>query len=174
MFPDTGKKAGGRLMFNPNKYLDRAGKGFNIIACAAVIIMMLLSAGDVLLRLIGKPIPGAYEMVGFLGTLVVSFALGYTTLEKGHIAVELLFKRVPQRLQLVLQAFTDLICFLFFSLLAYQAFVYALDIRQSGEVSATLQMPLYPFIVGMAFGFTLLGIILAADFFKSLQRAFSR
>ena len=64
-------------MFNPNKYLDRAGKGFNIIACAAVIIMMLLSAGDVLLRLIGKPIPGAYEMVHFFFPFYHYFVIFY-------------------------------------------------------------------------------------------------
>ncbi|PKL15498.1 MAG: C4-dicarboxylate ABC transporter permease, partial [Spirochaetae bacterium HGW-Spirochaetae-5] len=74
-------------MLSPTKYLERAGKGFNVIACVAIIIMMLLSVADVVLRLFGKPIPGAYELVGVLGTIVVSFALGFTSLEKGHIAV---------------------------------------------------------------------------------------
>lgn len=157
-------------MLSPTKYIERAGKGFNVVAGAAIIIMMLLSTADVVLRLFGKPIPGTYELVGFLGTIVVSFALGFTSLEKGHIAVELVFRKLPQRAQLAIEAFTDFVSFLIFGLIAYQAFIYALDIRKSGEVSSTLQMPIYPFIFGMALGFALLCLVLIADFIKSLKR----
>lgn len=159
-------------MRSSSKYIAQAGKGFNVVACVAVIIMMLISTADVVLRQFGKPIPGAYELVGFLGTIVVSFALGFTSSEKGHIAVELLFKRLPQRVQLGAEALTQLISFLLFGLIAYQAFIYALDIKKSGEVSATLQMPIYPFIFGMAIGFGLLCLLLIADFIKSLKRIF--
>jgi TRAP-type C4-dicarboxylate transport system permease small subunit len=69
-------------MLSPIKYLTRAGNGFNVLACTAVIAMMLLSAADVVLRLFGKPIPGTYELIGFLGTIIVSFALGFTSMEK--------------------------------------------------------------------------------------------
>lgn len=159
-------------MLSPSKYIVQAGKGFNVVACIAVIIMMLISTADVVLRQFGKPIPGAYELVGFLGTIVVSFALGFTSLEKGHIAVELLFKRLPQRAQLGAEALAHLISFLLFGLIAYQALIYAQDIRKSGEVSATLQMPIYPFLFGMAIGFGLLCLMLIADFIKSLKRLF--
>lgn len=157
-------------MLSPTKYLERAGKGFNVIACVAIIIMMLLSVADVVLRLFGKPIPGAYELVGFFGTIVVSFALGFTSLEKGHIAVELLFRKLPQRTQLAIETFTNFVSFLIFGLIAYQAFIYALDIRNSGEVSPTLQMPIYPFIFGIALGSGLLCLILIADSIKLMKR----
>ena len=160
-------------MISPTKYLGQAGKYFNAIAGVAIIIMMLLSVADVVLRLFGKPIPGAYELVGFLGTIVVSFALGFTSLEKGHIAVELLYRKLPQRTQLAIETFTNFISFLIFGLIAYQSFIYALDIRKSGEVSPTLQMPIYPFIFGMALGFGLLCLILIADTIKSMKRTFN-
>ena len=159
-------------MLSPIKYLTRAGKGFNVIACAAVVAMMLLSTLDVVLRLFGKPIPGTYELVGFLGTIIVSFALAFTSMEKGHIAVEILVAKLPQRAQFAIESFTHFASFLIFGLIAYQAFIYALDIKKSGEVSLTLQMPVYPFIFGMAIGFGLLCLLLIADFIKSLQRTF--
>jgi TRAP-type mannitol/chloroaromatic compound transport system permease small subunit len=59
---------------------------------------------------------------------------------------------------------------LLFGVIAYQAILYALDFRKSGEVSATLQMPAYPFIFGIAIGCALLCLLLIADFIKSLQR----
>ncbi|KAF0154868.1 MAG: tripartite ATP-independent periplasmic transporter DctQ [Syntrophaceae bacterium] len=161
-------------MLSPAKYLTRAGKGFNTIACAAVIAMMLLSSADVVLRLFGKPIPGTYEMVGLLGTIIVSFALAFTSMEKGHIAVEIFVEKLPQRAQFAIEAFTNFVSFLLFGLIAYQAYIYALDIKKSGEVSLTLQMPIYPFIFGMAVSFGLLCLLLIADFIKSLQRTVSR
>lgn len=157
-------------MFNPAKYLTRAGKAFNILACVAVIAIMLLSTADVVMRLLGKPIPGTYELVGFLGTIVVSFALAFTSMEKGHIAVEILVEKLSQRAQLVIEGFCNLTGALLFGIIAYQAVLYALDIKKSGEVSSTLQMPAYPFIFGIAIGCALLCLLLAADFMKSLQR----
>lgn len=157
-------------MLNLVKYIVRAGKGFNILACVAVLAMMLLSTADVVLRLFGKPIPGAYELVGFLGTLVVSFALAFTSMEKGHIAVEILVEKLSLRAQLAIESFCNMIGTLLFGMIAYQAFLYALDLRKSGEVSPTLQIPSYPFILGIAAGCALLGLQLIVDFIKSLRR----
>ncbi len=157
-------------MLGPTKFITRAGKGFNVLACAAVVVMMLLSVADVILRLFSKPIPGTYELVGFLGTVVVSFALAFTSMEKGHIAVEILVQKLPQRAQLAIEAFCNLIGALLFGVIAYQAVVYAIDIKKSGEVSLTLQMPPYPFIIGIAAGCALLCLLLVADFLKSLRR----
>jgi TRAP-type C4-dicarboxylate transport system permease small subunit len=157
-------------MLSPAKYLTRAGKGFNVLACCAIVAMMLLSTTDVVLRLFGKPIPGTYELVGFLGTLVVSFALAFTSMEKGHIAVEILIEKLPQRMQLAVESLGNLVGMLLFGLITYQAFFYALDIRKSGEVSLTLQMPVYPFIFGIAIGCGLLCLLLISEFIKSLQR----
>jgi TRAP-type C4-dicarboxylate transport system permease small subunit len=91
-------------------------------------------------------------------------------MEKGHIAVEILVERLPQRAQLAIDAFGNLMGMLLFGLIAYQAFIYALDIRKSGEVSLTLQLPPYPFILGIAAGCALLALLLMVDFAKSLQR----
>jgi len=130
-----------KVLRRPVKYLEGAGRAFNILACIAVIAMMLLSTADVVMRLFGKPIPGTYELVGFLGAIVVSFALVFTSMEKGHIAVEILVEKLPQRAQLSIEAVCNLIGALLFGVIAYQAVLYALDMKQSGEVSLTLQMP---------------------------------
>jgi TRAP-type C4-dicarboxylate transport system permease small subunit len=159
-----------KVLRRPVKYLEGAGRAFNILACIAVIAMMLLSTADVVMRLFGKPIPGTYELVGFLGAIVVSFALVFTSMEKGHIAVEILVEKLPQRAQLSIEAVCNLIGALLFGVIAYQAVLYALDMKQSGEVSLTLQMPPYPFIFGIAAGCALLCLLLVADFIKSVQR----
>lgn len=148
----------------------KAGVGFNYIACFAIVVMMLLSCADVALRLIGAPIPGAYEMVGLIGALIVSLSLAYTSMQRGHVAVEFIFERLPQRWQLRVEAGGNLLSMTLFGLVAWQSLAYGLDLHKSGEVSLTLQMPLYPFVFGIAAGCALLTLALLADTVRSLRR----
>ncbi|MBU2234613.1 MAG: TRAP transporter small permease [Proteobacteria bacterium] len=145
-------------------------RGFNVVAGAAVILMMVLTCADVVLRLLRQPITGTYEIVGFLGTVIVSFSLAFTSLEKGHIAVELLVEKLPRRMQVGIEAVTSLIGAALFSLITWQSLVYAADIRQSGEVSVTLTMPIYPFIYGIAAGSGLLCLVLLSECLRSAVR----
>ncbi|MBU0574719.1 MAG: TRAP transporter small permease [Pseudomonadota bacterium] len=145
-------------------------RGFNVVAGAAVILMMVLTCADVVLRLLRQPITGTYEIVGFLGTVIVSFSLAFTSLEKGHIAVELLVEKLPRRMQVGIEAVTSLIGAALFSLITWQSLVYAMDIRQSGEVSVTLTMPIYPFIYGIAAGSGLLCLVLLSECLRSAVR----
>lgn len=144
--------------------------GFNTVAGAAVVVMMLLTCADVLLRLLRHPIPGAYELVGFLGTVIVSFSLALTSLSKGHIAVEIVVARLPRRVQTAIEAVTSMIGAALFALITWQSLIYALDMRQSGEVSVTLTMPIYPFIFGIAAGSALLVLVLLLDSLRAAIR----
>ncbi len=144
--------------------------GFNTLAGTAVVAMMLLTCADVILRLFRHPVPGTYEIVGFLGTVVISFSLAYTSLEKGHIAVELLVEKLPPRFRSGVESVTSLIGAALFALMALQSTIYATDLKQSGEVSVTLTMPIYPFIYGIAVGSGLLCLVLLVESLRSAAR----
>ena len=143
--------------------IARISLGFNTVSGAAIVIMMLLTCADVVLRLFRHPIPGSYEIVGFLGTVVVSFSLAFTSLEKGHIAVEFLIQRLPRRVQAGVETVTSMVGALLFGLITWQSLIYAGDMRQNGEVSLTLGMPFYPFIYGIAAGAALLSLLLFTE-----------
>lgn len=156
------------------RWIDTIGGKFNYVACAAVVVMMLLTCADVILRLFGHPILGTYEMIGLSGAVVISFALAYTSLEKGHIAVELLVESLPKGLQVFINGFNSLIGAALFSLVAWQTFLYAGDLRGSGEVSLTLQIPTYPFVYGISLGCGLLCLVLLVDSIRSFARVIGK
>jgi TRAP-type C4-dicarboxylate transport system permease small subunit len=156
------------------RWIDAIGGKFNYVACAAVVVMMLLTCADVILRLFGHPILGTYEMIGFTGAVVISFALAYTSLEKGHIAVELLVDRLPKRLQVFINGLNSLIGAALFSLITWQSFLYAGDLRGSGEVSLTLQIPTYPFVYGISLGCGLLCLVLLVDSSRSFIKVMGK
>lgn len=153
------------------RWILQIGKVFNNVAAGAIVVMMLLTCTDVVLRLFDRPILGTYEMVGFLGTAVIAFALAHTSIERGHIAVEILLDRFPAKVQNTIEGLNHLIGAVLFLLIAWQSTAYALDLKASGEVSLTLAIPTYPFVYGIAAGCALLTLVLAAESLRSFRRA---
>jgi TRAP-type C4-dicarboxylate transport system permease small subunit len=156
------------------KSVHAAGYGFNIIAGTALVSMMLLTCADVIMRLFGSPITGTYEVVGFLGTLVVAFALAYTSMERGHVAVEVVFDLFPEKMKIFIATLDDLIGAGLFGLIFWQCLAYGNDLRRSGEVSMTIGMPTYPFAYGIALGCALLSLLLLAESARSMRRVVKR
>ena len=145
---------------------------FNGIGAAAVAAMMALTCLDVILRLWRHPIPGAYEMVSMLGAVFVSFSLARISVDQVHIAVDFLVQRFPRRLQHAIEAFNSVVSGLLFTVIAYQCMVYAKDLKANGEVSMTLQMPIHPFVFGIAIGCAILSVVLFSSSFSWSLKAF--
>ncbi len=158
------------------------------IAGAAVVAMMLLTCADVILRLgvtayhtyrwsflAGfKPIPGTYELVCYLGAVAVSFAMAHTSVEKGHVQVELLVRLLPKRFQAFIDSVTGSFGFILFALLSWQSVLYANDLRASGEVSLTLELPFFPFVYGIGFAAAAVCLVIFVDLSKNLVQLFSK
>ena len=140
------------------------------VAGAAIVVMMLLTCADVVLRYFRKPIPGTYELVCFLGAVAVAFAMAHTSVEKGHVAVSFVVSLFPQRIQGLIESITTSFGLFFFVLIAWQSVIYANDLRLSGEVSLTLELPFYPFVYGISFSATILCFILLSDLFNNFLK----
>ncbi len=158
------------LLKKINKNIFDISKFLNIFAAVAVTLMMLLTCADVLLRFFRYPVPGTYEIVGFLGAIMVSFSLALTSLEKSHIAVEFIVEKLPEKFQKIIDQINSLICTILFGLICWYSIINALDYHESGQVSETLQMPIYPFISGVAFGFGLLSVVLFLRFINGFVK----
>ena len=151
-----------------DRWVKKTAAAFNILGAIAILAMMGLICTDVILRMFRMPIPGTYEVVGLLGALFVSFSLAQTSLEKGHIAVDFLMSKLPINVQFIVYCINELVSSILFSLITWQMVVYAGRLKQSGEVSMTLQIPIYPIYYGIAAGCGLLAILLTFSFAKSI------
>ncbi len=143
---------------------------FNWVSAAAVVFIMLLTCADVVMRLFGSPIPGTYELVGYFGSVIISFGMARTSIERGHIAVNLLVDRLPPRVQILIEGVGNIAASALFGLLAWQSQIYARDILETGDVSLTLGMPTWPFVLGLATGSGMLSLVLILDALRQLKR----
>lgn len=143
---------------------------FDYLARFSVFAMMGLVVADVLIRKPIRPIPGTYDLVSFLGVAVVAFAIPYSVASKGHVQVELFVSRLPRRLQAAIDVATGLFSLFFFTLVCWQCFSFAMDIRKAGEVSMSAHFPFYPFIllISLMCGFAC--AVLAIEVAKAAHR----
>src|SRR3989304_1530446 len=108
------------LLEKISKLLNR---WFIWIGGAALLAMIGIACANMLLRPLGAPLKGAYELVGFVGALTIAFALGYTQISHSHISVDILSTRYSKRTRKIMDAISSILCILFFLLVAWQTFV---------------------------------------------------
>ncbi len=144
-----------------NRLLVWIGGGF-------LVAMILLTCSNIFLRLVWVPVKGTFELMGFFGAITTAFALGYTQIKRGHIAVDVLILSFSNKTRRVLDIINSLICMVFFSFVAWQITKYAGILRATGEVTETLRFPYYPFTYAVAAGCAVLALVFLTEFLKSL------
>lgn len=132
--------------------------------------MMFLTCADIILRLFRRPILGTYEIVGFLGAMVAGLAIAQTTIERGHVAVQVVVTRFSPRVQEIIYLITHLLSIFLFALLAWECVGYGNDFRASGEVSLTLRLPFYPVVYGIALSAIVVCLVLFVDILQVLTK----
>jgi TRAP-type C4-dicarboxylate transport system permease small subunit len=157
-------------MVSLEKFNQFLNKILMIIGGVAVLALMSLATVNVCLRFFfNAPYRGTYEVVGFLGAIVIAFALGYTQKRKDHIVVDILTERFPKRVNRVLDGINYMITTIFFAVVSWQVFVWGIKISKSGEVSETLKIIFHPFVYSVALGFAVFSFTIAVDFLKNLK-----
>jgi hypothetical protein len=63
---------------------------------------------------------------------------------------------------------------MFFALLAWQCFVYSAALKSAGEVSLTIQIPIYPFVAGVGLNSGLLSAYLLLHLVRAFKGVFKR
>ena len=129
--------------------------------------MILLTCANVLLRLVWVPVAGTFELMGYFGAVLTAFALGYTQIRRGHIAVDIVVLGFSKGAQRVLNSVNSLICMAFFAVVAWQIARYATTLLTTGEVTETLRIIYYPFTYCVALGCATLSLVFLTDFLKS-------
>jgi TRAP-type C4-dicarboxylate transport system permease small subunit len=131
--------------------------------------MIGIACANMILRPLGSPLKGAYELVGFFGAMTVAFALGYTQITKAHIAVDILATRYSKKTSKIMNTIRSFLGVIFFILVAWQVSVFGTTIWKRGETSETLRIIYHPFVYAVAICCLLLALVLFIDLLKSLS-----
>jgi len=150
--------------------LDRFSGFLKGIGALALTCMMLLTVVDVIGRFFKHPIFGSVELVGFLATIVVAAALPYTHKVDGHVGVEILVRLLSKKAQIRIDIFTRALSLVLFSLITWQMFLYAMDIKETGEVSMNLEFPIYYIVYLAAFGMLIFSVTILETILGNIKQ----
>ena len=134
---------------------------FAAITGISIMFMVLLTCADVLLRIFGNPIIGAYDLVGQAGAVSMACALPYTTALKGHVAIEYFFQKLNRTGRIAVDTVVRLLGIALFAMLARESARIGTNLKIRGEVTPTLQLPVYwvSWIIALACALVVLVII---------------
>jgi TRAP-type C4-dicarboxylate transport system permease small subunit len=149
------------------EFLDKVSRLLNQsllwIAGFLLAVMIALTCGNIFLRIVWVPIRGTFELMGYFGAVVTAFALGYTQIKHGHIAVDILVLGFPKKLQRILNGINCTLCTAFFAIIGWQVAKYATNLWRTGEVTETLRIVYYPFTYAVAFGCFSLALVFLVE-----------
>lgn len=131
------------------------------LSCFALALMALITCGDIILRILRIPAKGAYDLVRLCGAITVSCAVPMTTAMKGHVAIEYFFHKLNRRWRVIVDSLMRSIICIGFAVAAWSSFRYGLQFLKNGEVTNTIEVPVFwvPWLMSAAFAVTSLVIL---------------
>ena len=138
------------------------------VAGASLLVMMLITVANIIVRPIYRPILGTPEIVEYGLVLVVCFGLACTAIARENVSVELLVSRFPKRAQAAIESMTCLLSMGTMAVIAWQSAVFGWEQQMIDERSPILLFPLFPLRYALVFGCIVLCLVLLLDLLKSL------
>lgn len=147
-------------------------KGDKILYTTAGVVlafMIILTLCDVILRNLGHPITGSMEIIQYGGSIVFGFSIPYATWMGAQVIVDLVTQKLGLINQKKIKAVTRSIGIIMFLFIAYNFFMYALDVKRTGELTASFKIPYYPFCFAISLSFLFQSLTIFCDLIKTLQ-----
>jgi TRAP-type C4-dicarboxylate transport system permease small subunit len=139
-----------------------------VSAGVVLIFVMLLIGTDIVGRIFGFPVPGAYEIVSLVGGLILGLALPATSRAKEHVATDLLTEKLSERPKRILAVITRLMGIAIFLLSGYGMIMMGIRLREAGEVTAVLAFPFYYVAYVMGGAFFIQTLVLFSEIFETV------
>lgn len=142
----------------------------NAMAGLSLILMMILCILNIFLRLLGHPLKGTFELMGFLGAIACSLSLAGTEKSGGHIHVGILFDKLSKGLQKVFGIIGWIGSITLLVLICYKLITLGMSIKGFGELSETLNISYYPVIFICAVGFFFAILVILLNILENFQK----
>jgi TRAP-type C4-dicarboxylate transport system permease small subunit len=144
-------------------------KSLYVIAGSVLAFMIILTFCDVILRNLGHPITGSMELIQYGGSIVFGFSIPYGTLLGAQIIVDIITEKFSPGKRRTINIVTRCIGILLFLFVSYNFLIYGIDVRRSGERTASFKVPYYPFAFALSLSFLLQSFTVLRDLVKTVK-----
>ena len=156
-----------------NRIISILNRGLACVAGVSLVAMVLVTVGEMVFRMFGKPMAGTVETIGWLSATTTAFALGYTQIHQGHVSIDLFTRRLGPLLQVTVSVLVYLASTVLFVIVTWNVIRHAGVLRETGSLSETMKVIVYPWVYLVSLGCAGLTLALILDFLKSCIQVFS-
>lgn len=161
-----------RVAYSADRVISKISRWLHSVGVSILAAMMLLTFADVALRYVfNRPISGSYELTEFMMAVLLTFGIAYCAVVKGHVTVDVVVSRFPQRVQAIIDSITCLLGLSLFSLITWQCAVLIKDRLELGLTSQVLYIPTFPFVGVVALGSAVFCLVLITHLLDYLSKA---
>ncbi len=140
------------------RVLNKLCRAFAVGSGLTLIAMSLMSLTSIVGRsLFSKPILGDYELVQMMSAVAVTMALPFCQMIRGHIIVDFFTANAPKRFNRACDIVASLMLSVAGFVFAWRIAVGMFELRNSGDASMLLTMPIWWGYLPMVPSFFLLG-----------------
>ena len=146
-------------------------KTLYVVAGLVLACMIILTFFDVILRNFGRPITGSMEFIQYGGAIVFGFSIPFGTLLGAQVIVDILTDKLSPGKKRTINIITRCVGVLLFLFVAYNFFIYGIEVRRSGERTASFKIPYYPFSFALSLSFLLQSFTVFRDLIRTVRGA---
>jgi len=155
-----------------DRFISILNRGLACVAGISLVAMVLVTVGEMVFRMFGKPMAGTVETIGWLAAVTTAFALGYTQIHQGHVSIDLFTRKLGPLLQVMVSMLVYLASTALFAIVTWNVFRHAGVLRETGSLSETMKVIVYPWVYLVSLGCAGLTLALIVDFLKSCIQVF--
>lgn len=150
-------------------FIESFNRFLYTIAGVVLSFLVLLTLCDVISRNFGHPIAGSMEIIQYGGCVIFSFSVPYGTLLGAQVIVDIITERLNPKNKKIINIITRCIGIALFLFIAYYFFNFGLDIRKSGERTASFKIPYYPFAFVLSLSFLMQSLTILYDLIRKIK-----
>jgi TRAP-type C4-dicarboxylate transport system permease small subunit len=140
-----------------------------VSAGIVLTLMICLTALDVVLRNFGYPITGSMEIIQYGGAIVFGFSIPYATWHGAQVIVDLVFGKLSRKQKKIFSVLTRVIGIALFLFIAVNFYLYGIDVKRTGELTASFRIPYYPFCFALSFSFLFQSFTIFCDLLTKVR-----
>jgi TRAP-type C4-dicarboxylate transport system permease small subunit len=162
---------GGSVLDTLERYNRRLSDWFEWLAFLGLLVMMVVTCVDVVgAKVFRWPLPGSLDIVMLAQTVAIAFGCSMALILGRHIQVEFFVKLLPRRLAAVIISVIVLLGLGLFMVIVWRLTALGYLLQTSGDYSATIHIPYYPFAYGIALACIPVCVVFLLEFLKSIKK----
>jgi TRAP-type C4-dicarboxylate transport system permease small subunit len=152
------------------RVLDKISKISLRFSALLMLVIILAIWYQVFARIVGISTVGTVELGGFLLVWVCYLGIAYGLRKGKHIRVDIIYDRMPEKIQILFLIIGNLICVAFSLLLTWEGLKLIRMFYEIGEDSLILRVPMYIVYIALPIGMILFAVEAIREIILTIEK----